>query len=770
MADVYQNLETGAIQRGSAADSSAKKPCCCGRLSRKQCGLLTGCLLTFFVAFGLVSAFVLVPLVAQATLDHANIEFTSLRIGEVHEGGAAFNTSVGAKMTNAGIFSATVAPMTMYVFYKGEPLGHVAMPKTEITGGQDAVIASSSVFHVANNVTFTAFSSDMVRLPSVDWHLEAECSLTAHMLGMSATLNGLKFIKDVQLTGLNGLRELKVLSSDPTLSDASGIKMGVQTLLTNPSIIEISPMGDLLFDIYYKGQNLGIMKSLDAELLHGDNRLNMTGYINPANPNDPKVTEVLSTMMAGKDIDLQAVGAQEGASSIALFAPSLAGLSIDAAMSVPFKPVITSVELPHVRMTMHPEDPERVTMQFDALASIESPLGPNCPINVHTVGMNVELMTLEKLVVPHISTTGKVATLPGSRLLGTTATPIVSVQGGDTPTLSFSMTSEVQLAEPAVFGSFAKGFVDQKTSLMLMQGGSNVSMGAANIPAITANNVPFQNVVAMPALDHLKDVKLEILQVYLMGGSKENGVETLGVLKMNNPSPVAFDLGPNSDLYLDVYYQGVMVGYSKVSQFILNEGDNINTYPMNLQLVKDSNIVQGLLSDYLMGKDSQVTVKGRSSVYPFMSGMLQQMVLETTMHGQKDALIPKAIMHVPSLLHPKTIPTELISYNPFNTTMEIIGYNTDIILTSTGEVIGLANDTFPDNPIVLKPGVLTTTRKLSIVMTGFNFKAITGALAADGVDLSMNGTLTTRIGTFEATVFYYQTGCMAKLDKNPFHG
>jgi len=307
------------------------------------------------------------------------------------------------------------------------------------------------------------------------------------------------------------------------------------------------------------------------------------------------------------------------------------------------------------------------------------------------------------------------------------------------------------LTDQSAFGSFAEGFILKNVTYMAMQGASVVSM---QTPAglLTAKDLPFQNVVEMAGLDNLKDVKLEMLNLYLTGGDKENGLKAVGQLKMNNPTKVSLDLGSNSDLFLDVYYKGILIGFSKIDQFILNEGDNINLYPMRMNLIPGSNLVQGMLSDYLCGKDSPVVVKARKSEIPYLAQMLSHMVLPTVVKGSPANLIPGAIMYK-KFIPPINVPTRLLSYNPFNTTMSIIAYDTKVYWK--GKMIGYAKDDKP-TPIVLPPFKTTKTEKI-IIYPKWSFDvaaALWKALTEGAIPLTMEGILTVQVGTFTAAIYY----------------
>lgn len=97
----------------------------------------------------------------------------------------------------------------------------------------------------------------------------------------------------------------------------------------------MSKLGDLNFEVYYKGVYMGTMISPDTHVKQGDNFLNMTGIIKPKDPSLPLVTEALSLVLAGKPLILTSVGDPKTASSVPLFAPGFANLSISSEVSIP---------------------------------------------------------------------------------------------------------------------------------------------------------------------------------------------------------------------------------------------------------------------------------------------------------------------------------------------------------------------------------------------------------------------------------------------------
>lgn len=724
---------------------------------------LSACMFLTFVAMIPLNLYVIGPAIAQHTLDNSEIVFERMVIGTVDASSTSFESTVEALLTNAGSISAEVASMTMHLYYQETLIGHVNMPQVNITGGKDASIVSNSTFFIDSQTAFKTFAADMVRKDEIQLHLKADVNLTAHM-GVTITFRELKFDKIVKLTGLSGLKNLEILSSDPSVSDASNVKVAIMSKLNNPSVVEMTEMGDLHFELYYQGEHLGILESLDVHVVRGDNYLNMTGMIKPSHPQSPTVTAALSLLLSGQKVGITAIGSDINASTIPLFAPSFNGLSINADVIIPFKTLLTRCSIPHISMQLNPQQQNEVVMSMEAMVTIDSPLGPNCPINIKQVQLDATLLTIPAVVPIHIPSNGIITDLPASRRMGTTTTPTANVSDGSQATFSFSMVTAVALTDRGVFSQFCSDFVKDPQTNLVLQGQSSVSM---QTPAgyVTAHSLPFQNIITIAALDSLKQVRLEMLKLYLIGGSREEGLLAQCQLKLNNPSVVSLDLGPSSDLYLDVYYKDVIIGYSKISQFVLNEGDNINIYPMIMQLAPSHpGLVEGVLSDFLCGKNTAVVVKGRKSVYPYLAEMLARLVLPTTVMGLNENLMPGSIMHgdVKAFLN-GYIPTNLICVNPFNVTMEIVGYNTKIF--RDGAQIGYATDSFPDNPIILTAHTNTTTRQIAIKYT-ISFQTVSAMFKSlvSHIILTMNGTLSVRIGTFEADVFYNAPRIDSKLE------
>lgn len=184
-----------------------------------------------FIFFLLINIYVIGPKFAQHTLNDSNIVFRNMVIGEVSPDGKSFANVVEAVLSNTGPFSATVAPMDMYLLYKGQKVGHVKMPEVVITGGAAVTIKANSTFFVTDSNAFTQFSYDLVREAEVQLELSAKADLTAHM-GISLTFSGLDFDKTVTLVGLSGMKEFKILKSDPGVRDDSYMKVGINVLLS----------------------------------------------------------------------------------------------------------------------------------------------------------------------------------------------------------------------------------------------------------------------------------------------------------------------------------------------------------------------------------------------------------------------------------------------------------------------------------------------------------------------------------------------------------
>ncbi|KAG0247253.1 hypothetical protein BG011_001811, partial [Mortierella polycephala] len=238
------------------------------------CAILTVIIVAVAVP---VALYVIFPKVAQTILDHSTMSFTSIQI--TNPTNNAMDMSMDGLLGNTGPFSATIKfPEPIEVYYNDALLGSMNLPDTKASGGKGALVAQAA-FSINDESAFGSFSADMMNNEKFTWTLKSKVTIVA----LGRTVSNLNLNKDLEVLGMNGFPNVRILKFDLP-SDAApgqGINLVIDTAMNNPSPIGVT-LGTIVLDIAYNGTNLGQVRANDASLLgSSESVLNLTGIMVP---------------------------------------------------------------------------------------------------------------------------------------------------------------------------------------------------------------------------------------------------------------------------------------------------------------------------------------------------------------------------------------------------------------------------------------------------------------------------------------------------------
>lgn len=191
------SLDSKSFNSVAAGETAAKSsgPTCCGT-SRKRCLIITALALVIFCAiFFPILFLVIIPSVAQKSIQQSELVFTRSIISDAKAN--EFILSTSGTVSNAGAFDAdieTVKPISIY--WKDLLLGEMNMPVISARGGS-ATLESSSPVKVMNETTFGEFSRTMMTQSEFEWRLVSQVRVKS--LGM--TFENLEFDKVIKMRG-----------------------------------------------------------------------------------------------------------------------------------------------------------------------------------------------------------------------------------------------------------------------------------------------------------------------------------------------------------------------------------------------------------------------------------------------------------------------------------------------------------------------------------------------------------------------------------------
>jgi LEA14-like dessication related protein len=158
--------------------------------------------------------------------------------------------------------------------------------------------------------------------------------------------------KNVTIIGANNL-QASILSTD-LIEDKGTVTMSLVANLPNPSIVSILDLGDLTFNISYKGSHITTAVAEDVQLVEGNTTLEIRAPMLPENiNNNPAALEMLGNYISNLTTDMDAVMIHD---SVPLYSSFLEGYSMGTSLQPLANPIL--------RVTIMDMTPENVGMLY----------------------------------------------------------------------------------------------------------------------------------------------------------------------------------------------------------------------------------------------------------------------------------------------------------------------------------------------------------------------------------------------------------------------
>ena len=538
----------------------------------------------------------------------ANLRFTNLTI--FNPQASAFQTHAIGVITNAGPFSGSLDPATFEIRYHGTLFGLLAMPSITIIGNQDSPVDAVANFTIVDMAVFNAMTSDMINLANITWSISA--SVTMHALGLP--ISNLTFEKDIVIPAAAGLKDVELLKFDLSKSTPTQVVLDVTVSIFNPSIVNIVPLGDLTFDLYYDGGYVGQLVSLDASLLMGNNSLTMTGLLAPENMT--VASELFSRFLADQSSVVIARGASN-ASSIPLFSPALQGVGLQTVFSGLSTQVVQDLAFQSLSMT--PVDNTQVLLGGAAVVTLDNPLGPNSPIIVHSTSMDVTLSS-------------------NNIVLGTMSLPMAPVTNGSQSQIALALDGTLLFhggGENFVF--FVQEFLQSESLTLTLSGTTTVNATTA-LGTLLLADIPVDLTVTLVGVNNFPQVS--ILSFNLPSNSPAGGIALTLQASLNNPSIATVPIGT---MNLGLYYGSTRLGTVGTTGVTLVPGVNVLNLTGNIDpAAADLGAASEFFSLYVTGVSSLVIVRGLNagcSPVTWVQQTVQAVTISTSFPGDTSNLI-----------------------------------------------------------------------------------------------------------------------------------
>lgn len=344
------------------------------------------------------------PLIAKAALDGTKLQFLSMTLtapylsAAVGEGDAAaplgavggFTLAATVRMSGLSV-SGTLADLPLTLSVAGADVLTFTLPGQNAVAGQDLVITTTLPVAVVSLAGFGVFAQALLSSLTATVHLRGSATLSTTIAGITVTMRDVPFDKDVAVPGANGLRGAAVTAFSLGGSNATTAVVSMTVAVPNVSPVGIYPLGDFGAGVFYHGVRLGSARAFNVSLApSGVTTVQMTGQLDPAvGPvAQAAASELVGAYLAGRTVNVTAVGEPMG-SSIPLYAPLISALNITAALAGSATPLVAGISVHSLDLA--PMSPTTLDVGLSATVSINSPLGPDSPLAVNAVALNVSL-------------------------------------------------------------------------------------------------------------------------------------------------------------------------------------------------------------------------------------------------------------------------------------------------------------------------------------------------------------------------------------------
>ena len=639
----------------------------------------------------LVFIYGVVPLIIRSQISQSTLEFNALII-EGLPTNSSVHTQTFARIANVMEMKADMQDMVLTINlvdwtntsdYGGLiTLGSIDFPSQRLNGPTNLQVDAD--LEIADLSNFQHFTRTLLFADQIEWNVQGTAAVTPILLGMRfPTVSGIPFEKNVILAGCGGLQQVELVSFSMRNSTRTQLLIEATISIVNPSRFALHPIGLLNFDLYYKGFYQGSLTSLNNQTLMngGINVIEFQGFMEP----DPKHLEVTHELVAlyltGAGATVHAKAGAE-ASSIPLYNQALQGLVLPTFLSgLANGTLIPSVEMLGARMTPSLVD-QTIDFEMSLLFTIDSPLGTEAPMTLHSMEMSVRVEFLQTTIDPN-SGQETIVAVPIGQLSTHNVVPLTpwpasstSADPSDDASSSFDsaqtftyfarIPATLALSEPVSnYQDFVRAFLAAEGQL-----GMNLT-GLATVSAsylygnLTIAGVPVLNTVYMQGAQGLNQTSEQSL---IVSGNRPDclhppcGVNLAITASIVNPSLFTLNL---SNSWFDLSTNGVRLGSLQILPLFIAPGFNSDLRAVGFlnPAQQDLGELSTFISQYVNGVNHTMQLTGvmgdpslnatRGSQPTAHQLTLASVVVPATCHG----------LHLESLMGDVSIHEFIFSFN-----------------------------------------------------------------------------------------------------------
>ncbi|KAG0004259.1 hypothetical protein BGZ79_009843 [Entomortierella chlamydospora] len=732
--------------------------------------------------------YVIMPKIAQGLMNKATISFSQIDI--TNPSASSMDLVMAGGMQNTGPFHADISfPGTVTVSWNGIQLGTTEIPGTSTASGGHGDLNLQSKFTVTNETGFSEFSGYMLNAQSFVWHLEGKLNVKA----LGHTVKDLNLNKDITINAFNGLTGVAIQKFSLPGDDPSGkgILIEIDTTVTNPSAIQMY-MGSLTLAISYKDTLMGYVTSTNLTMVRGPQTLSMKGVLIPQNTTQglADVSEMMSRYIGNVVTDTTATGYDvkpDGVNSVDWLSAAVKNLKLNVPLQSP-QPLqlIKSLNLGALGLAFTaPTAYEPVTTSTGVLANYTLPDGFNFNIQFTQVA-NSFTLSRNNVSIANLNSSYNPATsnmAAGTLTFNLLQTPLIVPEASHVAFQEFNR-------DLTTGSNLAFNVVGQASVF------ANTSIGQVNLV-----NIPFNASTELAGLQSLGNPAPTITSLQVVSGT----TDALGLnitVVIVNPSSISLSAG---DIVLNLVYGGATIGTVTMPNLSIVPGANTVQATSSINPAATTQGME-LLNLYTSGAGAAVSIAGSSTSTSIDSLSLAFGALNigSQMPGLTSKLLAGASLVVLETTVVDGLAQTVVTVNnPFVPAMTIMSIDSKI--TYNGISLGAVVSTFSSPPVIPGAGQGTITASLTMntnpddltglirsqavkngmsvdafdallsigkganppssVFTGFNVADfVVKAMAGLAVDITM--TTTVKVGDYQVTMPYSQTGVTTTTDQS----
>ncbi|GJJ75482.1 hypothetical protein EMPS_07840 [Entomortierella parvispora] len=736
----------------------------------------------------ILALYVIMPKIAQGLMNKATINFDAIDI--TNPSATSMDIAMVGNMEHTGPFSADISfPDTVYVSWNGIELGTTDIPGTSKASGGHGSLNLASSFIVTNATAFTEFSSYMLNADSFVWHLQGKLNVKA----LSHTVKGLTLSKDITVKAFNGLSNIKIEKFSLPGDDPSGkgIIVEIDTSVFNPSSIQMY-MGSLTLAISYKDVLMGYVTSSNLTMVRGQQTMNMKGVLIPQNTTEglAVTSEMMSRYIGNIMTNTTATGVDvkpDGVNSLKWLSDAVKNLKLTVPLQSPTPlTLIKALNLGALGLVFTPPTAyEPITTSTGVTANYSLPDGFGFKIQFQQVSNTFALsrggVTIANLNSSYNPSTSDMAT--STLTFNLLATPLLVPDASHVAFQEFNRDLTVGADLPFDVVGQASVY-------------ANTSIGVVNLV-----NIPFNASTQLSGLQSLANPAPTITSLQVVSGSTTGLTMAISVIIVN-PSSISLNAG---DVVLSLMYKGVNLGTVTMPNLAIVPGANTVQTSSTIDPAKSPEGIE-LLNLYTSGVGAPVSIAGTptSTAVESLSLAFGALNIETQMPGLQSKLLASASLVVlDTTIVNGLAQTTVTVNNPFVPPMTILSIDSKITYGDLS--VGTVTSTFASPPVIPGTGQGTITAALAMntnahdlvsliqaqavknglstaafdgllslqtggnppasLFAGFNVADFTlKAMAGLVVDITM--TTTVKVGDYQVTMPYAQTGVTTNTDQS----